>query len=105
MTKAKTSKKSEKLDVEINKAVTALSYLWILFLIPLLLKKDSEFAQFHAKQGLTLFILSFLFIIPILGQLLSLVILVVSIVSIVKVLNGEWFKIPFIYDWSQKFNI
>lgn len=32
-----------------------LSYLGILCLIPLLAAKDSEFAQFHAKQGLTLF--------------------------------------------------
>ncbi len=34
-----------------------LSYLGILCLIPLLAAKDSEFAQFHAKQGLTLFAL------------------------------------------------
>jgi uncharacterized membrane protein len=32
-----------------------LAYLGILCLIPLLAAKDSEFAQFHAKQGVTLF--------------------------------------------------
>jgi len=32
-----------------------LAYLGILFLIPLLAAKDSDFAQFHAKQGMTLF--------------------------------------------------
>lgn len=34
-----------------------LSYLGILCLIPLLAAKDSEFAQYHAKQGVTLFAL------------------------------------------------
>jgi uncharacterized membrane protein len=33
-----------------------LAYLGILCLIPLLAAKDSEFAQYHAKQGLTLFV-------------------------------------------------
>ena len=34
-----------------------LAYIGILCLIPLLAAKDSEFAQFHAKQGLNLFLL------------------------------------------------
>src|SRR6056297_1550345 len=106
MPKQKTnSKNSKKLDVELNKAVSALSYLWILFLVPLLLKRDSEFAQFHAKQGLILFIISFLTIIPFIGWILSLVLIIVAVISIVKTLNGEWFKIPFVYEWSEKFNL
>ena len=36
-------------DVEENKLIAAVGYLGILFLIPLLAKKDSPFAQFHAK--------------------------------------------------------
>jgi len=99
------SKNSKKLDVELNKAVAALSYLWILFLVPLLLKRNSEFAQFHAKQGLVLFIGSLLTIIPVIGWVLSLVLIVISVISIVKTLNGEWFKIPFVYEWSEKFNL
>ena len=34
-----------------------LAYYGILCLIPFLAAKDSEFAQFHAKQGLNLFLL------------------------------------------------
>lgn len=105
MPKKTNSKNSKKLDVELNKAVAALSYLWILFLVPLLLKRNSEFAQFHAKQGLVLFILSLLTIIPVIGWILSLVLIIVSVISIVKTLNGEWFKIPFVYEWSEKFNL
>lgn len=104
-TKKNETPKNKKLDVELNKAVAALSYISILFLIPLLLKRDSEFAQFHAKQGMVLFLLSLLMFIPLLGQILFFVIVIVSVISIVKVTNGEWWKIPFVYDWSQKFNI
>ncbi len=96
-------------DIEKNKTIAALSYVWILFLLPLLLKKRSKFAQFHAKQGLVLFIIEIaagLFVwIPILGQILSLALLVVSVVGIVKTLNGEWWKIPYIYNWSKKINL
>jgi uncharacterized membrane protein len=96
-------------DVEANKTIAALSYLWILCLVPLLGKKDSKFAQFHAKQGLILFIIeligSLVFWFPLFGQLLMLALVIVSVMGIIKALNGEWWKIPFIYDWSKKINL
>jgi uncharacterized membrane protein len=96
-------------DVEENKVMAALSYAWILCLVPLLGKKDSKYAQFHAKQGLVLFIIELaasLFLwFPFFGQLLMLALVVVSVIGIIKALNGEWWKIPYIYDWSKKINI
>jgi uncharacterized membrane protein len=96
-------------DVEANKTIAVLAYISILFLVPMLLKKDSKFAQFHAKQGLVLFIVeiiaSFLVWIPVLGWLLGVGLLVLCIVAIVRVLNGEWWEMPYIYDWSKKFNL
>lgn len=44
-------------DAQNNKAMGVLSYLGILFLIPLFAAKQSKFAQFHARQGLTLCVL------------------------------------------------
>ncbi len=96
-------------DVEDNKVMAALSYAWILFLVPLLGKRDSKFAQFHAKQGLVLFIIeliaSLLMWFPVFGQLIMLALLVVSVLGIIKALNGEWWKIPFIHEWSKKINL
>jgi uncharacterized membrane protein len=96
-------------DIEENKAIACLSYIWILFLVPLLAKRDSKFAQFHAKQGLILFIVeivgSLFFWFPFFGWLLWLVLVIVSIIGIMKALNGEWWKMPIIYDWSKKINI
>lgn len=98
-----------KTDVEKNKQIAALSYVWILCLVPLLGKRDSEFAQFHAKQGLVLFaieIIASLFILfPIFGQLIMIGLLVVSVIGIVKTLNGERWKIPVIYEWSKKISL
>ena len=44
-------------DAENNKIFGILSYLSILFLVPLVVAKNSPFAKYHANQGLTLFIL------------------------------------------------
>ncbi len=107
MAKKKTTQKTTKTaDVEENKQVAALSYVWVLVLVPLLTKRDSEFAQFHAKQGLILFIIEilagFVFWIPIIGQLIALVLLVAAVMGVYKSLNGEWWKMPYIYEWSKK---
>jgi len=44
-------------DINENKGISVLSYLGILFLIPLLVKKDSKYVKFHVNQGLVLFII------------------------------------------------
>jgi len=103
------SNENTRKDVEENKTVAALSYAWILCLVPLLGKRKSKFAQFHAKQGLVLFIIelgaSLVMWFPVFGQLLMLALLVVSVLGIIKALNGEWWKIPYLYDWSKKINL
>ena len=56
----KDAKTSEKPPVAENtenlKIVAAIGYLGILFLVPYLTNPKSEFAVFHANQGLLLFI-------------------------------------------------
>ena len=43
-------------DVNNNKVFGILSYIGILFLIPLFAAKDSQYARFHVNQGLVLFL-------------------------------------------------
>ena len=93
-------------DVEENKFVAALSYLGILFLVPLLVKKDSPFAQFHAKQGLVLCIAFFVFsFIPVFGWIANLALLIVDIIALVKTLSGETWEVPLVKDVVKKLNI
>ncbi len=88
-----------------DKLFAVLSYLWILFLIPLLAKKDNKWIHRHAKQGLIMFIGGFLTWIPVLGWILGIYLFVVWIIVIVKVLMGSPFwKIPIVGDISEKIN-
>ncbi|MEK7181813.1 MAG: hypothetical protein AAB519_03530 [Patescibacteria group bacterium] len=93
-------------DVEDNKLVAALSYVSILFLVPLLAKKESPFCQFHAKQGLVLCVASFVFsFIPVIGWLANVGLLVVAIIAIIQTLSGKSWEIPVAYDLSKKINL
>ena len=88
-----------------NKLLAAISYLWIVSIIMLLMKKDSKFVQFHAKQGLILFIVSvILMFIPVLGWWLDIIILIAVIVGFIKAISGEYYKIPVVYSLSSKIN-
>lgn len=96
-------------DIKENKVVAAIGYLSILFLIPLLLKKDSPFAQFHAKQGLYLFIVFFIgqaiFWFPIIGWGLFLFFLVVNIYAFFQTLSGKGWPVPGAAWVIEKLNI
>lgn len=109
MEEVKTPPSADATDAEKNKYTALFSYIYILFLIPLLAKRDSKFCQFHAKQGLVLFVIdivaSLFSWIPVIGQFLMIALAIVSIIGIVKVLKGEYWKIPFIYDWAAKIKI
>ena len=102
--------KKESQEVLDGKAYALLSYLWILCLIPLLLKKDNKFALFHAKQGLVLFIaelvIGFVGIIPFLGWAIlffgTILFGVLSLIGVVQVLMGNYWKMPIVGDAAQK---
>jgi fumarate reductase subunit D len=100
-------------DVEENKTIAAIGYLGILCLLPLLMKKDSKFAQFHGKQSLVLLIasviVSFINIIPILGQLIWIVAMILftilMVVGIIKALNGQWWEMPILGEYAKKIKL
>mgnify|MGYP001610869036 CR=1 FL=1 len=102
-------------DVQDNKVMAAISYLWILCFIPLLVKKDSKFVQEHAKQGTVLFIAWVIVtivgtIIPFLGWMIilpigNIIITVIAIVGIIKALMGEFWEIPVIGAYRSKINL
>lgn len=93
-------------DVTNNKYIAALSYFGIFCLVPLLLKRDSAFAQFHAKQGLVLAIAfavgSFVFWIPLIGWGAFVILVGVDIWALIQVLLGKAWRIPVIKDIVEK---
>ncbi len=91
-------------DIEDNKVIAALAY--IIFFLPLIVAKDSEFGKFHANQGLILLLLGFAVsivgtIIPFIGWFIiapigGLVVMVLGILGIINALNGVEKELPFI---------
>lgn len=90
-----------------------LSYLWVLVLIPLLVKKDDDFVHFHAKQGLILLIvwiaIWIIAFIPFFGwfisSLASVGLGIVCLIAIVKVLMGKKWEIPVVSTYADKLNM
>lgn len=48
-------------DIAEGKLMSVLSYLWILFFLPLVVCPNSKFGRFHANQALVLFIVGIVF--------------------------------------------
>ncbi len=100
-----------------------LSYLWILFLIPLITEKNDPEVQWHAKHGLVILIAEIIAHAAIwvvsmvlsnvwsgfgcglglLGTLVWLAFLVIRIMAIVKGVNGQRFIIPVLSDYVSRF--
>lgn len=94
--------------MEGNKLLAAISYIGILFLVPLLAAKDDAFARYHANQGLVLFIANIaaaiagfiLGFIPVIGVIVAWIIrialFVLMILGIINALKGEMKPLPLI---------
>jgi len=90
-----------------------LAYLWILCLVPVLMKKEDEFVRFHVRQGLVLFMaevgLGIIGILPLVGPIVYVLGMFVcgllSLAGIVQVLKGNKWNMPVISDWADKIKI
>lgn len=97
--------------------MVVLSYLWILFLIPLLVEKQDREVQWHAKHGLVLTVAEIILqlilnvitatgigcLFAIFIPLVFLGFAVVRLICIIKGVNGERFMIPLISQYAEKF--
>lgn len=94
-------------DVQENKDIAALGYVWILSVFVYFWKKDSPFVRFHAKQGIVLFILSILlWVVPVAGRFLELLVLALMVLGFLGAAQGQWKDLPIIGDiasgrWSH----
>jgi uncharacterized membrane protein len=99
-----------------NKTWAVLSYFWVISVVVLLTKKDDSFAYYHAKQGVSLFLISlatmflsnflgfsFFFMMPLLG-LIDLGLVILSIVGIINASNGEQKPLPIIGGLAENLN-
>lgn len=102
-------------DAKKNKVMAILSYIWILFLVPMFAAKDSKFASFHANQGLTLCVFSIAYsivsailtvlfgLIPVVGIFLNTIVWLIGllfigamVIGIYNAATGKARELPFI---------
>ena len=110
---SESSAPSQDPEIQDAKFFAAIGYISVLCFVPLLLKKENKFAQFHGKQALVLFILeiaaSILKAVPALGDLVFTIAFVVfgilSVIGVMKVLMGEYWEMPVIYEISTKVSL
>jgi uncharacterized membrane protein len=89
-------------DIEKNKAIAGLSYLYILFFLPLVAAPDSQFGKFHANQALLNFLASIacsiIMVIPVIGWIVGgvgqIMVLVFAIKGIISAFKGQAARLP-----------
>lgn len=97
-------------EIREGKFFAVISYISFLCILTLVLKKNNNFALYHAKQGLVLFVMEvvafILSIIPLLGWLIGIVgyalFLLISLWGIMQAALGIYCKLPVITEISEK---
>lgn len=100
-------------DINKNRLVASICYISLLFILPLILVKDSPFVKEHAKQGLVLFLFeivaTIIYYFPIFGKLLGGIIfvfcIVFSIIGFLVALTGGFIAFPVVYDLAREIKI
>ena len=95
-----------------------LAYLWILSLVPLLVEKNDQDVQWHAKNGIVFMVAEIAFwivfnivvymipfgcVVGLIGPLVAMAFLAVHIVAIIKGLNGQRLVIPTLSEYASRF--
>lgn len=86
--------------------IAAVGYISFLCLLPLILRRDSEYCQFHGKQGLffciLFFALRFFFLLPYIGIALTIFEIIVILFMAIMTRKGKTVRAPLFADWADK---
>lgn len=82
--------------------MAAMSYLWLISIIMLAVKRNDEFIQFHARQGVVLLIISAFGLIPVIGWIVWCLAILGMVIGLYHAWRGERYEIPFVFGWSEK---
>ena len=112
MARAVNPKIDEK-EIQEGMIYAVISYMIILCIVTLVLKKENKFALFHGKQGLVILICwvaaAILRMIPLIGNLIWLLALItlgiLSLVGIIQALMGNFWKVPVISEIAEKIKL
>ncbi|HIE35880.1 MAG TPA: hypothetical protein EYP89_01415 [Candidatus Omnitrophica bacterium] len=100
----------EEKEIKEGAPFAALSYVFFLWILAFIFRRDNRFAHYHAKQGIVIFIgevvFVFLSLIPLIGILFYitglLLFLAVSLYGIYSSLTGKCARIPLVSEIADK---
>ena len=88
-----------------EKLWAALSYIWVLSVVALLIKKE-PFIHNHAKQGFLIFVGECVVFIPVIGLLIGwftgIISFILAVVGFINAVEGKEWKVPIIGEWWDK---
>ncbi len=109
------SEKTTSIDpvIQEGKFFAAVGYIFVLCFVPLVLKRDNKFAQFHGRQGLILFIFEIAAAIvksvPVIGDVVFsfayVVLGIASLLGVIRVLMNEYWEMPVIGNIAGKITL
>lgn len=86
-----------------EKLFGAISYLWFLGILIFVLKRDSEFVRYHAKQGTVLFALMIVaWMIPVFGIFANIVFFILMITGLLQAYMGNHWRMPLVGTIIEK---
>ena len=89
-----------------ERLIAALSYAGILFIIPLLAARRSAFSQFHAKQGMVLFVVEVIVsLIPFIGWPLAVAAFFAAVYAFIQAVQGHRWKIPYLHQFAERIQL
>lgn len=92
-----------------QKLIALLSYLAVLLFFPLNFFRADDFAQYHARQGVVMFILGiavvFTLWIPVAGWVCLLAYVVIWVTGIINVLTGKMEPVPVIGKIAERISL
>ena len=92
---------------ETGKVLAGLSYFSVLFVLPYLFRKDDEFATYHAKQGMGLFVVGIIG--DIVGKMfgvgwfVTIARIFLALTGVGNAINGKKKPLPYIGEWFKRF--
>ena len=104
-------KKGNDQEILEGKVFALLAYLSVLCIIPLVFKKQNDFALFHGRQGLVIFVgevaVFILHIVlgPWILKLGTFAFGIFSLIGIVAVLQDQYLKLPIVWDVAEKITL
>lgn len=85
-------------DIQENKDIAAFSYIWIMSVLVLGSRRDSQFVQFHARQAVVLFIFSVIFYVLPYVKYLNVFVVAAMITGFIRANMGEYYEMPIVSD-------